>query len=529
MKKYLYFLFCFISFNALSQEYYMFLVEATDKNNIPAFEKSEGYINYIGKNDLERTFYRNYTLVEFFQTFPDSERLRTQNIFTFVVNDENFGIDLINNFPDKFINFEDVTAFKVELTNSYPNDFGTTSPVQNLGVPHSLKSLDYVNAPKAWDITYGNSTIKIGISDSNINHTDLDFVNKTTLLPGYNSSTYSPPYSLNNESWHGTYVAGIAAAQGNNGHGMVGVCSNCSILATHYSYGGTSEFLQQYPDLNRLLQLKNAGAKVINMSWTAISPTRVNYSFYQWIFDELHDNNIVCVASSGNTNPYNAAYAAYNYVLYGYPASFDHVISVFSVNHKNAWGQQIQNYSGWGDVTLNAEDMIPIGVVMNYQGNGPYGWASPHTSNDAVDICAPGIEVFVYPWYQLNNSSGVYGTGTSGAAPHVSGTVGLMLSVYECLINDEAEDILKLTSKNLEIFQANSWFIGRSGSGKLETGDAVEFVSEMIDENGNALIQNQDFHRFKFSLKNINNKLTVQNQIFRDNNQSEFKAKNEIN
>lgn len=154
------------------------------------------------------------------------------------------------------------------------------------------------------------------------------------------------------------------------------------------------------------------------------------------------------------------------------------------------------------------------------------------TTNSKVDICAPGWRYPLYGSYLLgcleNGLSYNYGDGTSGSAPYVTGTVALMQSLNPCLNPNEIEDILQLTSKNIEINPSNSYFVGRIGSGKLETGDSVEFVSESMNSNGNALIDGQDFWRFNFDLQHINNKLTISNQVFRDENTSNFVAKSSI-
>lgn len=519
-------LFSLISFG---QDLNFFLVEMSNKEFAPKFKKENNFIVYDGKEEREFNFFKNYNILDFFQAFPDSKRERTLNVFMFVTKEKLFGENLITTLSDKFIKFEDVTDFKVELSNSYPNDYGTTSPISNLGAPLNLSNFDYINVPKAWDFTYGISSVKIGISDAIIDINDIDFSQKTTLLPGYlNSQNYNPPYTMSNvETWHGTATAAIAAAQGNNSNGVVGICSNCSILANWYSYGSPGSYNNPTPNLNRLLQLAISGAKVINMSWGSnfsIPPS--SFTFYQWIFDEIHDDyKVVCVASSGNDNSAPGS-------IYAYPASFNHVISVLSVNHKNVWSQEVVRDVNYGEISLFVMDMISPSVVTNYNQNGPFAFNSWHTVNDSVDICAPGYSSLMYSWYLLGNTENgqplYYGSGTSGAAPHVSGTVGLMYSLNDCLFPDEVEDIIQLTSKNLESINGNQNFIGLSGSGKLETGDSVEFTYESMISDGTAIIDNQDFWRFNFDLSRISNNLRISNLILRQTNTSKFKAKNSI-
>ncbi len=521
----------FIVFNIYSQDLYFYNVELSDRLNVPSFERKDNLIKYAGKEKEIIKFFDEYKIVDFYQTFSDSRRERTLNIYTFVVYDKSFGQKLLKEFPKQYIGFQNISDFKVDLTTTYPNDYGNTSPSNNLGVPESLKNFDYINVPKAWDYGYGSNSIRIGISDAKINENDLDFKNKLSVLSGYTNTYLNAPFSMSSDIyWHGSATAAIAGAQGDNGQGITGICSNCSLVANSYGYGNPGTYNNPTPNLNNLLQLAISGVKVINMSWAMMSTSPPkSYNYYQWVFDELHeDYNVVCVASSGNVNSYQAIYQQNNFMLYGYPASFNHVISVISVNHKNASYEDQITHETYGDVSWYNEDLIaPTGTYQN----GIYSsFDAAHTSNDLVDIAAPGWSVFQYPWYILNNTSqglpSYYGSGTSSSAPHVTGTIGLMFSQNECLLVDEIEDIIQLTSKNIESNPANNFFIGRSGSGKLETGDAVEFVHEAMALNGNAIIDGQDFWRFNFDLKHIMNKLTISNQIFRDNNMSDFTSKN---
>ena len=505
---------CLFLLPTYSQEkkIYKFYIELIDFKQAPQFKTEKGIAVYNGKDESELVFFSKYTIIDFFQAFPDSGERKTLNVFLVFSNNGNLAKDLLAKFPEKYIRFDDLTDLKFEYLNTYPNDYGTTS-TPNFGAPYDLKNYDYINVPKAWDYTYGYSNIKIGISDTGIDMSDPDFANKTSFISGF----INPPYSLSSESWHGTYVTAIAAAQGNNAQGTVGVCSNCNIVQAISTYGSPGTEANPTPDLNRLLLLAKSGVKVINMSWRYCYNT-----YHQWIFDEIHNKyDVVLVAGAGNENGPTDTY-------FTYPASYNHVISVSSVNHKNKWNEQPENNAIYGPVSWYVADQIRYRVAPNYIGDQSALTEYLHTYNKDVDICAPGYNIFVYPWYVLNDPINRYGSGTSGAAPHVSGTVGLMYSVMDCLKSDEVEDILQLTSKNLENIPGNELFAGKSGSGKLEAGDAVQFVFEMKRVSGNAKIDGNDFYRFNFELKNFLNKLTISNQIFRDKCTADFTAKNVI-
>lgn len=495
---------------------FIFNVELSSDDEAPTFTKINGLLSYNGNNVAESNFYKDYTITNFYQTYPSSKVQKSLNMFTFQTLDESLMNDLLVNFSNKYLRIEDLTGQNLELLLYYPNDYGTTSPITNLGANISLKSFDYVNAPKAWDYFPSNSigNVKIGISDGKVNNTDADLQGKVSYLF---ENQFNSNFSCGSESWHGVGVAAIAAAQGNNAHGITGVCSDCGILNVPYG------------SYQHLLVLANNGVKVINLSWINgynYNDGSYNSGFFQSqqdIINEIHEMGVVLVAGAGNVSTYSNSTAP-NYSLYCYPASYEHVISVTVVQAKNSnFSDEVVNYP-FGNVSWYNEDLItPTG---SYE-NGVYTpyWEGT-TTNSRVDICGPGYA----PLYSsfLLGCNDLYASATSAATPYVTGTVALMQSLNSCLLPDEIEDILQLSSKNIEANPYNFMYAGRLGSGKLETGDAVEFVYEAMKPVGNALIDGQDFWRFNFDLQHINNKLTISNQIFRDQNTSNFVAKNSI-
>lgn len=540
MKKHIFLLFLFFAF-ALSQaqKKYIFNIELSHYNEAPTFKLNNGLLEYNGTDESEIEFFSRYEILNFYQIYPSSNRLVNLNMFTFVTYSDKLMNDLLVNFPEKFVRIEDLTDLKVELTNYYPNDYGISNP--NFPSYFAIqKHLDYMNVPKAWDITTGDENVLVGISDARIEVNDLDFVNKVSLTQNYINSLPSNLNPNDIQYWHGTNSAGFSAGRGNNNHGGTGVCMDCDIVAGWYGY--------EIFNSNLLLEMAQSGVKVINMSWTYESLTPNFIQTWQNIINEVYeDYNVVFVAAAGNSNPFaktlygtnNGVYIYPNASLYGFPASYDNVISVMSVNHAyNMYeifgtdSTEIPN-SIYYNVPMSylVKDLVCPRVIPNFNGSGiNYSITeridATNTHNDKVDICAPALEVMRYDKLILGQN--IAGGGTSTSAPLVTGTIGLMYSVNSCLINSEVDDILKLTAKNLENVNGNQPYFGRIGAGKLETGDAVEFVNEMKKVDGNALIEGQDFWRFNFDLQHINNKLTISNQTFRDLNISNFIAKNEI-
>jgi subtilisin family serine protease len=188
---------------------------------------------------------------------------------------------------------------------------------------------------------------------------------------------------------------------------------------------------------NDMLIASYNGARVINLSWAS----GCNFNIYaQMAIDEVYNNGTFIVASAGNGTTCGSPNALV------YPASYNHVFAVTSVGSQDNIEKTIGNPN------------------------------TRHQTNSSVDICAPGhnVPLTAAPGWYLNSS------GTSFAAPYVTGTVALMLSVKPDLTNQEIDSILRLTATNIDIL--NPTYVGKIGSGRLNSGLAVQTVWNMIQE-----------------------------------------------
>jgi subtilisin family serine protease len=272
---------------------------------------------------------------------------------------------------------------------------------------------------------------------------------------------------------------------------------------------------------------------------------------------------VVMVAAAGNHNAFEiyAEDDSGNSILidhtetpisYDYPASLDHVISVSGVNHwytmdaypNTDYDEVLGTYYRYIEDSVSpyvnnpTNSMSPYGIYIN-----PWifevGFAML-TLNENVDILAPGYQLLSYskmaydcidapnPDINTNLLNGKYTSSTSQATPYVTGTIGLMFTVDECLTPTEVESILKLTAKDIESNPMNVPFAGYIGAGKLETGNAVEFVNEMNKTDGVAVIKDHLFYRFNFAINRFQNHLTLDNVAFVEDASVTFKAKNTI-
>lgn len=242
---------------------------------------------------------------------------------------------------------------------------------------------------------------------------DQDYYEQNIELVG--GVTFHYDTTINQTQTHGTAVAITASGNTDNGQGLSSIGFNTSMALYKMTY-------------NDILLASQAGSDVINVSWASSC-------FYsqleQDVINQAVANGSIIVSAAGN-----GITCSGNYV---YPASYANVISVTSVGPTN-----------------NHEDVFNFGNPT-----------STHHHNDSVDLAAPGYAVAVNPaanWF-INTS------GTSFAAPYVSGTIGLMLSVNKCLSNADIENILKNTSFPLD--SLNLPYAGLIGAGRLDSYQAV--------------------------------------------------------
>jgi subtilisin family serine protease len=183
---------------------------------------------------------------------------------------------------------------------------------------------------------------------------------------------------MRDEQGHGTSVAGIIAAEGNNGRGVAGVMWRASLMSLRVlDAGGTGDVATAVEAIDYAVA---HGASVINCSWG----TDADSQFLRDAIERAGRKGVVVVASAGNAGrdidaqPY-------------YPASYDlpNLITVASTD-------------GFDN-------------LATFSNRGAAG----------VDVAAPGVDILTT---QLGGDYRVV-SGTSASAPMVAGIAGLVKTV----------------------------------------------------------------------------------------------------
>lgn len=388
--------------------------------------------------------------------------------------------------------------------NFLPNDFfvlreatGRILDTMDLGYYRAI------GVTKAWQLTTGSPKVLVGLSDARVDPEQKDFAGKTRVLR-----------AVDFQNGHGMGVAAIAVAQGDNDFGIPGVCYDCSLVTTNYGN----------PNLEMLVELADAGAKVINCSWVSSIATKRG----QEVIDDLLGRGVVVVAGAGNQN-WNENKGQKKY----YPASYDGVISVSSVMYQHQNWQDALKYEESGKPYVeNMWGMVGRTAEINLKKAEPEFRIYPQstaTLNSEVDLLAPTVGVMRYSqWVTQGILSYNTYQGTSTAAPMVTGTIGLMFSLRPELRADEVETILKLTAKNIDHIEANAPFKGYFGAGMLQSGAALELVSSLYDAEGVSVIKDQKFSRWTQKLTAFNRAVILKDIQFTEQSVFTLRARKQI-
>ncbi|MQY64298.1 MAG: S8 family serine peptidase, partial [Calditrichaeota bacterium] len=302
------------------------------------------------------------------------------------------------------------------------NTFG-----EYLGVPNDPKFSDQwhhkhsqdhdIDTPKAWNLETGTPSVIIGVLDSgtdilhedlegniwvnpgedidndgvvwdtgDINGVDDDGNGKVDDLVGWdfyhgNNNVVGPIY-------HGTWVAGIAAAVTNNDTGVAGVAGGWGssspgakmLICAVGDYTPSSSVVD-----DAILYAVSKNAKIINMSFTVGESAAINAA----IGSAYLTYGAFIVAASGNDGV----------ATVGYPARAQYVVGVGATNTSD----QRASFSNYGS---------------------------------ALDVVAPGVDI----WSTKKNNTYGSASGTSAAAPQVSGIGALLKSYNSSFTNAQIEE-----------------------------------------------------------------------------------------
>ena len=382
-------------------------------------DDNNGYVddvhgwNFIGNENGENIFYENleyarlykqinaqnqkepiYTKVKLlYETELNKRKSERENILKFEANYLK-ALSIIKDQTGIDIKNQD------DLNLLSSSDYGVTNAKEYLHTKFKQGvNLTVIKEAKERNTEFLEKYLNLDFNPRQITGDDpLDFAN----------SIYGNPNVKGPRSNHGTSVAGIIAAMRNNGVGINGIAENVKIMVIRSTPQGDER------DKDVALGIKYAvenGAHIINMSFgKQISPQKVMVDKAVKMAEE---RNVLIVHGSGNGGK-----------------NIDEEESYPSDRYLN--GTEASNWINVGASTMTADDHLPA-AFSNY-------------GKLQVDLFAPGENIVSLDstnTYSMNS-------GTSLAAPVVSGAAALILSYYPDLAPQQLIDLLLSTSTKID-------------------------------------------------------------------------------
>jgi subtilisin family serine protease len=298
--------------------------------------------------------------------------------------------------------------------------------------------------------------VKVAVLDQGINLSQSDMQGNFTNI-SYDAQTNTSPSVYNSNFWHGTSVSSVIGAVGNNNLHIVGVAPLAKIMPVSHDLYANPAWM--FPNVSAELASGISwawqnGADVINNSW----------GDYGGTFPGLHSTLL------------------------------ENAIATAMINGRGGKGTIVIFTTG------NASPSTPIidypcnlyPEILSVGATSPSGrcvWSATSGSGYGVelDVVAPGdgIPVLFQP---INSAPEMVGnkSGTSYAAPHVSGVVALILSVNPCLTSKQVRDIIEQTCQKINGYSYvntpgrpnGTWNI-EMGYGLIDAHAAVVMAQQM--------------------------------------------------
>lgn len=345
-----------------------------------------------------------------------------------------------------------------EILSAEPNLIFQLSNVPNDSRISEQWGLGNANAYNSWDITQNANQVIVGVLDTGIDASHSDLTNNICRLRDHNLNTTLhrdfitdteegiPILEPTDPHGHGTHVAGIIGAQGNNNIGVAGICWNVKLVSLRVA--NSRGEINTDAVINAIYYAGSEAIPILNCSFTAENTSSLRIAI------ESYEGLLVCAA--GN----------YGYDIDSekiYPASYNYtnIITVGAIDSNN-------QRSDWNENSGNASK----------KSESNYGEKS-------VDIYAPGTGILsTYP-----NNSYKENDGTSMATPFVTGTAALLLASNSYLTAEELKNAIIIGADQITISVPNTENNGvrKQNVLKLNIYDSICLIAFKTNQTGETI------------------------------------------
>lgn len=424
----------------------------------------------------DEKFVADELLVKFKDEITSAKALQANN---------KFGSQMIEKFNDlgwqrvklpKGLNVEKaLNLYKnsAEVEAVQPNYYYKLAVTPNDPQYPNLYGMEKISAPAAWDLETGSADTIVAVIDTGIKYTHEDLAanmwkNSGEIQNngvdddgnGFVDDYYGYDFFFNDsdpldENGHGTHVAGIIGAVGNNGLGVTGVNWKVHLMSIKIydadGFGTTSAMLVNAYNYIRLMRQRGENIRVTNNSYAGCDEACGYDQATKDALDAMGDAGILNVFAAGNDN-------------------------------RNVDDNPVYPGSYTSPSILSVAASSPADMRVGFSN---YGIKN-------VDLAAPGFAILSTIYNGANYGSK---SGTSMASPHVAGAAALLSSYNP-----------QLSNASLKATLMNSVDVLESWNGLVKTGGRLN-VSKALKNQTNcnfALSQNSLKPRTKGGIYTIN-------------------------
>ncbi|MEH0152810.1 S8 family serine peptidase [Limibacter armeniacum] len=310
-----------------------------------------------------------------------------------------------------------------------------------------------INVEEAWEYTQGDTSVVVAILDTGINPSNPDFEgriwqNKKELPNGLDDDGnglvddiwgwdfHNNDNEPTDNSGHGSMVAGIIGANGNNGQGFSGIDWHCKLMICQVIDSKEGGFYSNW--IRGIYYAVENEADIINLSVAGNTDSKALEEAIRYAVSR----GVLVVSSMGNDNVETPAY----------PSAYSEVLAVGATNPDDT-----RSIAFSGDLTKGSN----YGTHLDIMAPGNYIRGLNHT-----DDLLP-----VKVW-----------SGTSMAAPMVSGAAALLKAYYPNLTPQEIMAFIKHTAVD-QVGNPAEDQKGRDnyyGYGRLDAGKLLKAVDNKL-------------------------------------------------
>ncbi len=340
-----------------------------------------------------------------------------------------------------------------------------------------------INIRAAWPHTTG-AGVTLAVADTGIQMNHPDIVNQLANTEHHNFATdvdEGTPAALTASWVHGTSVAGLAAAEGNNAIGMTGAAPGARVASwvifdNSLLRVGEDKLMDLYPRRSETVWVQNHSWGKGDRDDLVAPGLLEEVGLTEAIENGRNGKGVVMVRSGGNyrTKARNVSEEPY--------ASDPRVIAVAAVNNAG----RAASYSGPGAPLLVS---APGGEITG----GPFMFTLDFLGADGAtsfQLWLPGERDQTLDLWNYRFDFNPF-AGTSASAPLVSGICALMLSVNPSLAYRDVQHILALSARHIDtsdpdLHQNGAGFLvsHNQGFGVVDAGTAVQLAKGWVNRPG---------------------------------------------